>query len=237
MKQFDRMFAIICTFSALSGCGETPAAQPVDHAAPELPSPKNSALPKAVKIDNAGRWSLVSAPPLDPASIAAKDAMKPVVTGDRLRLFYEPLPTADKIAVKHGGTMPQNLILRSFTSRLIIMNGCLRLDMPGRPLARFNAPPLIQIDPEAYLVLGGHRADGKAEYSRIGEEVIWFGGPFETGPEQGSLPATVTDPKAIAPIHAACGSGKGVSLPATVQSMALFLARQSDSEVKKFQEM
>lgn len=237
MMRLYRKLLIAGIAFTLVGCGETKSEKPADRGTQELPPTDSGTPPKGVGIDDAGRWSLASAPPLDPAAIAPKNAMKPVSTGNHLHVFFERLPTADEMARLRSGSVMSDLVLRSFTSRLIVDHGCLRLDMPERPLVRFDAPPLLQRDPQGYLVLGGHGHDGRADFSRIGEEVLWFNGPFENDPNMGSRPLPVIDPEVIAPIHKACGPGKVVSVPATVQSVALFQAKQIDMAVKQFREM
>lgn len=237
MKMLSKPVLIAGITFALVTCGEAKIDKPTDRGTRELPSTDNGTVPKGVRIDETGRWSLTSAPALDLATIAPKNAMKPAATGDHLHVFFERAPTADEMARIRGGNATSDLVLRSFNSRLVIDQGCLRLDMPGRPLVRFNAPPLLQRDPQGYLVLGGHGADGRADFSRIGEAVLWFNGPFENDPKVGSRPLPVTDPAVIGPIHTACGPGKVVSVPAAVQSVALFQAKQMDMAVKQFREM
>ena len=221
----------------LAACSETRTERRVDRGTEQMPTTEGGALPKGVQVDEKGRWSLDSAPALDPETIAPKNSMMPASTGNHLRVFFERLPTADEMAVLPSEPATHNLVLRSFSSRLIIQSGCLRLDLPDRPLVRFVAPPLIQRDATGYLVLGGHDADGRAGFSRIGEDVVWFHGPFEHDQNTGSRPLTITDPDAVAPIHAACGLGRVVSLPPVVLSAALLQASQMDAAVKQFREM
>lgn len=237
MMRHSRTLLIAGIVLALVACGETKSEKPADRGTQELPPTDSGTSPKGVRIDEAGRWSLASAPALDPATISPKNAMRPASTGDHLHVFFERPPTADEMTGLRAGGVTVDLVLRSFTSRLIVDHGCLRLDMPERPLVRFNAPPLLQRDPQGYLVLGGHGHDGRADFSRIGEEVLWFNGPFENDPDMGSRPLPVTDPEVIAPIHEACGPGEVVSVPATVQSVALYHAKQMDMAVKQFREM
>lgn len=237
MMRLSRTLLIPGMALALVACGETKSEKPSDRGTQALPPPDSGPLPKGVGIDDAGRWSLASAPPLDPAEIAPENAMKPASTGNHLHLFFERPPTAEEMARLRGGSMMSDLVLRSFTSRLIVDHGCLRLDTPERPLVRFNAPPLLQRDPQGYLVLGGHGHDGRANFSRIGEEVLWFNGPFKYDPNLGDRPLPITDPKVVAPIHEACGPGRVVSVPATVQSVALYRSNQMDMAVKQFREM
>jgi len=236
MRLYRKMLIAGITFAVVA-CSEAKIEKPADRGTQQLPPADSGRPPKEVQIDEAGRWSLASAPALDPATIAPKNAMKPASTGNHLHVFFEPPPTADEMTRLRDGGVTVDLVLRSFTSRLIVDHGCLRLDMPERPLVRFNAPPLLQRDPQGYLVLGGHGTDGRADFSRIGEEVLWFNGPFENDPNIGSRPLPVIDPKVIAPIHEACGPGKVVSVPATVQSVALYHSKQMDMAIKQFREM
>jgi hypothetical protein len=236
MIRFILLCCLVWGVLLVSGCDEGRPTTKGDRGTVRLVAAGDAEMPTGVVADNLGRWSLASAPALTPGTLSAKSEMRGVSTEGHLHIFHERLPGAAELERMRSDLIVTDLALRTFSGRLSIDRGCLKLNIAGRPLVRFTGPPLVQRDGAGYLVLGGHDAEGKADYSRLGEEVVWLHGPFRRTP-QGDKPALVTDPTALAPIRAACGAGQVIQLPNRLESASLLRNAQYESEVKQFQEM
>lgn len=128
-----------------------------------------------------------------------------------------------------------DLVLRVVSSRLVLDKGCFRLDLPGKPLVRFTAAPLLQRDKQGYLVIGGHDADGTPAYARIGEPVTWeLGSAFTTLPNGSTGPPQVGDEAALAPLRKACGAGPVVMVLPRITSQSLTHFAQREAAVSQY---
>jgi hypothetical protein len=89
---------------------------------------------------------------------------------------------------------------------IVLRDGCFRLDRAGDddPFALFGAETGVSLDAAGALTLyqRGAGGEGGGDPARVGERMVLGGG---AGRE-------ITDPGELAPIHAACGPGKVVSV-------------------------
>lgn len=127
-------------------------------------------------------------------------------------------------------------LLPIYRGRLIVERGCIRLDIPGRPAVRFSTAMRAAIDKEGYLVVRpviDHPSASPA-FPRIGEPVQWDNGPvFKADPNE---PKRVTDPKATAPIIAACGAGPVVKVPFSLKSNAEVLRQDRAAAARQWRD-
>lgn len=185
-------------------------------------------LPKGVNVDDAGRWSLASAPPSEDSEVPAQPLAVPA---GALFLFHQTPPSSAEAKAASERMIVVNLVRPPrYQGRIILDRGCLRIDSKERPAIRFSAPVSAAVDQQGYLIVRPSAVSGSPVRSpRVGEPVEW--------PNQYALEAEanvlrpVTDAAATAPIIARCGAGPVVEVPFSVQSSSVMLAEdRSDAK-------
>lgn len=177
---------------------------------------KRITVPKGARLEASGYLTILRVPPT-PAepkaptqSPAAEESLQPAVPAEvaaGIRLFarLRPYPVSDANIPKILVAPPQQF------SRVILRDGCFRLDEDGQPLVVFTIGTRLLIDDQGYLAFTAF-TDGRLR-ARIGEEVFWEG-------ERRQL----EDPRQLAIIHGRCGPGQ-VQVIGLAQSVAVGQAR------------
>jgi hypothetical protein len=107
-----------------------------------------------------------------------------------------------------GELLPGNLLPppRQF-ARIVLRDGCFRIDEPGDPIAVFDVGTSLWLDDAGYLMFG--QGADSAIRARVGEPIWWEG-------ER----RAISDPATLAELHARCGRGKA-ELVGLAQSLSL----------------
>lgn len=220
-------------FAMLSACSgrQSEATQPAPERGTQIGEggvKGEARLPKGVTVDDAGRWSLASAPPSGDRAASERPLAVPA---GALFLFHQtPLSPAEAKAAQGKMVVVDTVMPPRYEGRIILDRGCLRLDTKERPAIRFSAPVTAALDEQGYLVvrpsdLSGPPMSGPSVRSpRVGEPVEWLNQyALET---DDNVPRPVKDAAATAPIIARCGAGPVVEVPFSVQSSSVILAEE-----------
>lgn len=132
-------------------------------------------------------------PEIDPATVLALDAAP----------FVRTFPRADRAPA---------IILTSAThGRVILHDGCFRMNRPDGPLVLFGRNTRLLRDEQNYLAIESIGAPGRR--ARIGEEMIW-----------GGYPPAVEDEPGVRALRQHCGAGEIASI-GEPESAAAFRVR------------
>lgn len=147
----------ICAVAALLGAcseGQSDPVQPAPERGTALWEGSEgvaSGLPKGVTVDDAGRWSLASAPPSGDRAAGERPLAVPA---GALFLFHQtPLSPAEAKAAQGKMIVVDAVMPPRYEGRIILDRGCLRLDTKERPAIRFSAPVTAALDEQGYLVV------------------------------------------------------------------------------------
>lgn len=232
------LVAVVLLPGLLGGCQvEQPTPEPrQDRGTEAVGTGRPGAPPRGATVDDQGRWTITSAPPLEARDLSRVSEMKPLAAGKAISVFAEPPPDPRHATEMRGKSPMSDLILRVVATRLIVDHGCFRVDLPGKPLVRFNAAPRLQRDKQGYLVIGGHEANGTPAYARIGEPVTWnLGIAYSRLPDGSAGPPRIEDEAALGPLRKACGGGDVVFVVPMVTSQSLARFAQRETAVAQYQ--
>jgi hypothetical protein len=165
-----------------------------------------------MSIEPGGFGTILSAPgrPLIPSSALPRMG-EPSLTGEpavaaqveglvRLLARLSPVAPSDELIVGMPEEPPQ------YFARIILRNGCLRLDEPGEPHAVLPPGTSLYVDTEGFLSVGV--ANGAETNPRVGELAWWPGGT-----------RIELDANAVAQLRVKCGPG-AVQLVGLAQSVS-----------------